>query len=133
LFAGFLSTDVVNHLVLKRDKRVRDDLFVGGIDLSFWSRKKKIVSTQEERVEIFLRLKVEAVKRPKFVEQAAPDDEHVFYRRIHRRNLSNLRRCHSDPAVAGEESLIICSQTGERITRDVSTSLDMTDGTKTST
>jgi len=74
------------------------DLFVRRIDLSFRAREKEIVSTREERIEIFLRLEVETVKSPKFVKQAAPDDEHVFLGGLH-------PHCHSERS---EESLIIC-------------------------
>src|SRR4029077_2943009 len=120
---GFLSADVVSDFVLKRDERVRNDLFVRRIDLSFRAWKKEIVPTREERIEIFLRLEVEAVKSPKFIEQVAPDDEHVFLSHLH-------CHCHSERS---EESLIICSQTGKTISRDVSTSLDMTGNVKTNT
>jgi len=58
------SADVVSDFVLKRDERVRNDLFVRRIDLSFRAREKEIVSTREERIEIFLRLEVQTVKSP---------------------------------------------------------------------
>jgi hypothetical protein len=122
LFAGFFAADVVSDFVLKRDERVRNDLFVGRIDLSFCAREKEILSTREKRIEIFLRLEVEAVKSPKFVEQAAPDDEHVFLSRLH-------RHCHSERSEAatqrtesarpGFPSLVIFTQTGKTMSRDL--------------
>src|SRR5439155_12746189 len=78
-------------------------------DLSFRAREKEIVSTREERIEIFLRLEVQIVKSPKFVEQAAPDDEYVFLGRLH-------RHCHSERS---EESMIICLPCAPALFRDV--------------
>jgi hypothetical protein len=63
------------------------------------------------------------VKTAKLVEEFASDDEDVFVSHLH-------RHYHSEPT---EESLIICSQTGKTMSRDVSTSFDMTGKVKTST
>ena len=96
-------------------------MFVRRIDLGVGARKKEIISTREERIEILLRLEVEAVKRPKFVEQAAPDDEHVFLSHLH-------RHCHSERSEAKSKNPVAMPIVTPR---DVSTSLDMTDGIKT--
>src|SRR5437899_1285509 len=121
----------MSDFVLKRDECVRNDLFVRRIDLSFRTREKEIVSTREERVEIFLWLEVETVKTAKLVEQAAPNDEHVFLSRL-------LHHCHSErsEAVTQPRKLSGRGQAFNPVAmpivppRDVSTSLDMTENQK---
>jgi hypothetical protein len=58
-------------------------LFIGGINLSFRTREEEVVSARQERVEIFLRLEVEALETPQLIEQTPPDNQNVFVRRAH--------------------------------------------------
>src|ERR1043166_5468336 len=90
LFTGLFPADVVSQPVLKCDQRVGNDLFVGSIDLRLRSRQKKVVPAREERIEIFLRLKVEALEATKLIKELPPDDKDVFVRRIHRQTSGEL-------------------------------------------
>ena len=83
LFAGFFSADVMNYFVLKDEKDVGNDLLIGWIVLSLWTRKKEIISTRKECVEVLLRLKVEALETAKLIEQAAPNHQDVLVGRTH--------------------------------------------------
>ena len=65
------------------EEGIGDDLFVGRVVFRRGAGEEIIVPAREHGVEIALRLEIEAVEAAELVEEASPDDEHVFVRRAH--------------------------------------------------
>jgi hypothetical protein len=68
----------MQHRVAMGDERVGNDLLVGGIVFSLSPRQEKIVPAREQGLQVFLRLKIQAVKTAEFIEQTSPNDQNVF-------------------------------------------------------
>ena len=67
LLACFLSADVVEDPILKREEHVGNDLLVSRIVLSLSTRKKEIIPARKKNVQVLLRPEVKPLKTPKLL------------------------------------------------------------------
>ena len=67
LLACFLSADVVEDPILKREEHVGNDLLVSRIVLSLSTRKKEIIAARKKQVQVLLRLEAKPLETPKLL------------------------------------------------------------------